>query len=166
MGDLRDQLRKARLLSDKGARRLEHEARLHRKATGRQGLERELRERDQHLGRLRDRKRVQTREAQQVRDRERRVQEELEACRDILARELRGCGPGTIRWFFELEDGQLPWLEVAPEELRMLQGGTLSVLRKGRPGTHAYGVLSTELTRRVAKVLPEVVAWAPRGVLP
>jgi uncharacterized protein YaiL (DUF2058 family) len=166
MGDLRDQLKKARLLSDKKARRLEHEERVDRKAKGRQGVERELREREEDLSQLRERSREQTRQAQGVRDQERLVGEELAACRNILASEVRGCGPGNIRWFFQLQDGQLPWLEVTPEELRRLQSGTLSVLRRGRPGAHVYGVLSTELTRRVANVLPESIAWAPRGVLP
>ena len=39
MGDLRDQLKKAKILSDKDAKRLAHEERVHRKEVGREGLE-------------------------------------------------------------------------------------------------------------------------------
>ena len=164
MGDLRDQLKKARILSDKEARRLEHEARVTRKEKGRQGLEQERQQREAELAKLQGEQRQQTRRTQAERDRERLRQEELAACRDILARETRGTGPGNIRWYFQLDDGQLPWFEVTDQELRMLQSGMLSVARQGAAGTHVYGVLSTDLARRVVKAMPEVIVWAPRGV--
>ncbi len=34
------------------------------------------------------------------------------------------------------------------------------------PATHTYRLLPLESTKRVARVLPEVVVWAPRGVVP
>ena len=49
MGDLRDQLKKAKLLSDKKARQLAHEERVHRKKVGREGLEKEQSERQAEL---------------------------------------------------------------------------------------------------------------------
>ena len=45
MGDLRDQLKKAKILSEKKARQLAHEERVHRKAVSHEGLEREETER-------------------------------------------------------------------------------------------------------------------------
>lgn len=164
MGDLRDQLKKARILSDEKARRLEHEARVERKKKGREGLARDRQQREAELARLQEEQREQTRNAQASRDEARRQQEELAACRDILARELRSTGPGSVRWFFQLDNGQLPWLEVTTEELRMLHSGVLSVARRTAAATHVYGVLPTELARRVAKAIPEVIVWAPRGV--
>ena len=44
MGDLRDQLKKANLISKKDQKRLEHEQRVRRKKVGREGLEQEQKE--------------------------------------------------------------------------------------------------------------------------
>lgn len=165
MGDLRDQLKKAKLLSDKEARRLEHQGRVERKKKGRSGLEEERADRERELAALRAGDKARTVKAQKALDRQRAADAERAACAGILAVETRGTGPGNIRWFFQLADGQLPWLEVTPEEQRRLQSGTLSVVRRGPPGTHTYGVLDTELARRVAKVMPDLVVFAPRGVV-
>ena len=71
---LRDQFKKAKLLSDKEARRLEHEARIERKEKGREQLEQEQKEREQQVREL------QTKER------------EASNCRRA---KHRSCGPGN-----------------------------------------------------------------------
>jgi uncharacterized protein YaiL (DUF2058 family) len=160
MGDLRDQLKKAKLLSKKDAKRLAHEERVHRKAVGREGLEQENAAREQELTRLRAAEREAARARQAALDRERSESAERAACEDILANRVRPAGQrGQVIWHFELADGQLPCLRLSDSEQRQLEGAQLSVVRTGPPGTHAYGLLAAELAARVAKVLPDRVVW-------
>ncbi|MBK8097825.1 MAG: DUF2058 family protein [Planctomycetes bacterium] len=161
---LRDQLKKANLLSDKDHKRLAHQARVERKDKGREGLEQEAAARQQDLDQLQARERERIRREQEALDNERRQQQEVAAAIALLA-EAKKPGPGAVKWYFEADDGTLPWLEVSPREALELRAGAICVVRAGAPGTHTYRLLPLEQTRRVARVKPEVVVFAPRGVV-
>jgi uncharacterized protein YaiL (DUF2058 family) len=165
MGNLRDQFKKANLLSDKEARRLAHEARVERTEKGREQLEKEQQSRQQELQQQSKQQREQTREQQQALEQERKAREEEAAVAAILQDEAKKAGPGSVKWYFATPDGSLPWLEVSPQELRQLRAGMLAVVRSGPEGTHDYRLLGVEHARRVARLRPEVVVHAPRGAL-
>lgn len=162
---LRDQFKKANLLSDKDARRLAHEARIERTEKGREGLDAEAASRQQEIGQLQARERERTRREQEQIDAERRQREELQAVQMLLA-EAKQPGPGPVKFYFEAGDGSLPWLEVSPREAQEVRAGSLCVVRAGAPGTHTYRLLALEATKRVARLLPEAVVLAPRGAMP
>lgn len=164
MGNLRDQLKKAQLLSDKDARRLAHEARVERKEKGHEVLAQEQAQRQHELQRLQEQERAAKAAQQAEVEAARKAEEELAAVRAILAHEARKSG-GAVKWYFATDDGSLPCLEVSPREAQELRAGMLCVVRSGPAGTHDYRLLGTELCRRVARHLPELVAYAPRGVL-
>jgi uncharacterized protein YaiL (DUF2058 family) len=165
MGDLRDQLKKAKLLSDKEAKRLAHEERVKRKDVGREGLEREQAARQQELAGLREQDREDDRRRQAELERDRQDRAERAACEEIVrAARVPGRG-GQIRFFFETEDGRLPWLSVSESERLELGSGMVAIVRRGPEGADVYGLLETSLAKRVRKSLPERVAWAARGVL-
>lgn len=162
---LRDQLKKANLLSDKEAKRLAHEARVERKDKGREVLEQEAAARQHELARLQQQERERTRREQEAADADRRRREELAAVEALLAG-ARKPGPGAVKFYFATADGALPWLDLSPREAQEVRAGQTCVVRTGRPGTHTYRLLPLETTRRVARVRPEVVVLAPRGVVP
>ncbi len=165
MGDLRDQLKKAKLLSKKDAKRLAHEERVHRSQVGREGLEREQAERRAAIEQQRSEQRQHTAEVQAELDAARRAAAERAACEDILAREVvQPHARGGRRWYFEVEDGSLPWLEIDEALHFQLQSGHYWVVRTGAPGSHVYGLLEAEQARRVFAAIPDVVVWAPGGV--
>lgn len=161
--NLRDQLKKANLLSDKQARQLAHEARVERKEKGRDGLEQEAAERDRELRELQARQRDATRKEQAEIERQKKLHEETAAVAALLAA-ARKPGPGTVRFYFATADGALPWLELSPREAQEVRAGQLCVVRAGRPSTHTYRLLPTEAARRVARLRPEAIVHAPRGV--
>ena len=162
---LRDQLKKANLLSDKEARRLEHQARIERKEKGREQLEQDEAARQQELGQLSAKERERVRVEQEAADRQRQQREELAAVEALVAG-ARKPGSGAVKFYFEAPDGSLPWLELAPREAQELRAGQLCIVRGGPPGTHTYRLLPLEPTKRVARVLPERVVLAPRGIVP
>ena len=162
--NLRDQLKKANLLSDKKARQLAHEQRVERKAKGREQLEQEAKARADEVQRLRDQEREQTRREQQRLENERRQREE-QAAVDALLRAAKKPGPGAVKFYFATADGALPWLELSPREAQELRAGQLCVVRSGPAGTHTYGLVPIDAGRRVHKTRPEALAFAPKGVL-
>jgi uncharacterized protein YaiL (DUF2058 family) len=164
MGNLRDQLKKANVLSDKDARRLAHEERVHRSEVGRAGLEREDEERRKELARLRDESRADTQAAQSQLDEQRQAALRRAECGDLLEREVVPAGSGgRTRWFFEVEDGSLPWLDLNDLEFKRLLSGDVVIVRRGPPGSHAYGLLNLAHALRVREFFPERIAWWPPG---
>ena len=87
----------------------------------------------------------------------------LAAVRVLLA-EARKPGPGNVKFYFAASDGTLPWLELSPREAQELSAGAVCVVRSGPPATHTYRLVSIDAARRVAKVMPDAVVHAARGV--
>lgn len=162
---LRDQFKKANLLSDKDHKRLAHEARIERTEKGREALEQEAAARQRELERLQAQERERTRLETERQAAEQRERDERAAVRQLLV-EAKKPGPGTVKFYFQAEDGSLPWLELSPREAQELRAGALCVVRSGPPATHTYRLLPLDAARRVARVQPGAVAFAPRGVLP
>ena len=161
---LRDQLKKANLLSDKDAKRLAHEARVERKDKGRETLEQEAAARQVEIEQLSASERERTRLEQERAEKQKKPRAEVAAVQALLA-DAKKPGPGAVKFYFEAEDGLLPWLELSPREAQEVRAGQLCVVRAGAPGTHTYRLLGLESTRRVARVRPEVVVSAPRGLV-
>ncbi len=162
---LRDQFKKANLLSDKEARRLAHESRVERTEKGRESLDQEAAARQKELDQMAARERERVRRETERTEAERKQREELVAVRVLLATAKKP-GPGTVKFYFAAMDGSLPWLELSPREAQEVRAGAACVVRSGPPATHTYRLLPLEVTKRVAKVLPDVIVFAPRGVLP
>lgn len=161
---LRDQLKKANILSDKDQRRLAHEARVERKEKGHEQLEKEQQQKQQELAQLQEKERQRIQQQQKELDQARAQREEESAVDAILAHEAWKPGPGALKFYFETEDGSLPWLEVSPREAQELRAGQLCIVTPSRVGAHDYRLLSLELTRRVARIRRDAIVHAPRGI--
>jgi len=166
MGNMRDQLKKAKLLSEKKSRQLAHQERVHRKQVGREGLEQEEKERRDEVQRLQQQEREAQQETQQQLDERRRAEAEYAACLDILRNDaIRPKTRGGSRWYFEIEGGALPWFEVDEAMRFQLQSGAYWVVRTGPPDSHVYALLPAPLGQRVHASMPELIVWAP-GIVP
>ena len=161
---LRDQLKKANLLSDKDAKRLAHEARVERKDKGRETLEEEAAARQREIEQLSAGGRERTRVEQERAELAKRQRAEVAAVKALLA-DAKKPGPGAVKYYFEAGDGTLPWLELSPREAQEVRAGQMCVVRTGPAGTHTYRLLALEATRRVGRVQPEAVVHAPRVVV-
>jgi uncharacterized protein YaiL (DUF2058 family) len=160
MSNMRDQLKKAKLLSKKQAKKLAHDERIERKELGREGLEKIQTERKEQLGSLRESEREKSREQQAKVEAEKQAAAEQAACLHVLSEKALAPEPGgQNRWFFALENGSLPSLALNEQQRRLLQSGALSIARSGPVGSHRYGLLERALAARVAKVFPERIVW-------
>jgi uncharacterized protein YaiL (DUF2058 family) len=162
--NLRDQLKKANLISEKKAKQLAHEQRVERKEKGREQLEQDADARKEEVEHLRAEERARTRKEQEALDRERKRREEESAVDQLVAASKKP-GPGAVKFYFATADGALPWLELSSREAQEVRAGQLCVVRSGPSGTHTYRLLPVEAARRVHRLRPEAVAFAPSGVL-
>ena len=162
--NLRDQLKKANLISEKKAKQLAHEQRVERKEKGREQLEQEAEARQQEVAQLRDQGRELTRKEQEALDRARKQKEEQNSVDQLLA-DAKKPGPGAVKFYFATAEGALPWLELSSREAQEVRAGQLCVVRSGPAGTHTSRLLAVDAARRVHRVRPEAVAFAPKGVL-
>lgn len=165
MGSLRDQFKKANLLSAKDSKRLAHEERLARKEKGREGIEAEQAQRAVELARHREADRERDRERQAALDADRDAARERAACEAILESEARPPARGNAPWLFELPDGRMPLLRLGEADRHQLQSGVLCVVRTKPGDAHTYGLLATQHARRVQRQLPDRVVWAAPGTL-
>ena len=161
MGNMRDQLRKANLISKKDAKRLTHEDRVERtKLGGAAGVDQKRTEDRAALAQERETRREADRVAGVARSGEQAAAAERAACVDLLAREVKKPGrQGASRWYFQCPDGTLPALELSVVERMQLQDGSLGVVRIGPPGSHDYGLIATAHARRIAAVMPDRVVF-------
>jgi uncharacterized protein YaiL (DUF2058 family) len=161
MGDLRDQLKKARLLSKKDAKRLAHEDRVHRKKVGgAAGVDKERQGHDAELRVEKENKRQADRDQQAELQAQRDASAEVGACEDLLKREVKRPGrKGATRWYFGLENGSLPYLDLPITERMQLADGSLCVVRIGPRSTHDYGLMRSEHAQRIARILPDRVVF-------
>ena len=165
--NLRDQLKKAKLLSDKDARRLAHQERVERKDKGREQLEHEQQQRDQELQAARQGDRQRTKAQQRELEAARKQQAERAAVLALLSENARKPRGGPGRFYFETPDGSLPWLALSQREMQELAARQLCVVRAlaGAAGSetlstgHDYRLLAAEFGERVASVLGDAVVY-------
>jgi len=151
----RDQLKKAKLLSDKDAKRLAHEERVQRSQKSRTEAEAEEQRHKAELQAQRAAQRQRDREQQAQLEAARKAREEAAACR-MLLQQAQDPGPGSATFYFETPEGDLPWIEVSAQQLTGLTAGALRIARPTR-GTHVYKLLSPEHAKRVVAVFPDAV---------
>lgn len=161
---LRDQLKKAKLISKKDAKRLAHEERVARKEVGRESIEAAADERRRELETVERERRDADREREAERAAERAATAERVACLEILQREAvvprgGGRGPGSVRWFFETHDGFVPALQVDSTTGRQLEARQLWVVRRDPAALHDYALLARHHAERVQKTLPDALVW-------
>lgn len=162
--NMRDQLKKAKLLSDKQAKQLAHSQRVERKEKGREQLEQEAQTRKAEIEAIRAAERENTRRDQAEIERQRKQREEQVAI-DVLIAAAKKPGPGPVKFYFAARDGSLPWLDLSPREAQEVSAGQLCVVRSGPAGTHVYRLLAADSARRVANLRPEALAYASKGVI-
>ncbi len=165
MGNLRDQLKKAKIISKKEAKRLAHEERVHRTKVGREGLEKEEAAHTRDLADKREAGREEDRAQQAAVEAQKKARAELVACEKLIADESRAPAyGGRGAWFFELACGTMPFLELTEGDRMMLGGGNLAIVRTGPVGSHSYRLIAIEHATRIRACLPDRIVWASTGI--
>lgn len=164
MADLRDQLRKAGLVSEKQLRQAKHQERLHAAELGHAGLEAERREREE-----RERKEAEARrEAARAREEERRRARQEEGSARRVEQLIRSCclldaTSGTRRFFFETQDGMIRFLDVSDSGARKLATGSAAIVETRGMVRGEYCVIDARAAAELAAIDPRIFCFWNRG---
>jgi uncharacterized protein YaiL (DUF2058 family) len=166
MGSLRDQFKKAGILSNKDAKRLAHEARIERTAKGNQGLEQEAAARQAELQALRQEQRRAAQEAQAQLDAQREQARRLAELRElVLSRALRQ-GGGPRRFHFVARSGAVPFVAVDQDLGKRLEAGQLGIVVEPSPRAanqpleqDNHLLVDRAVAQKVREVEPELVRF-------
>ena len=159
MGDLKDQLKKARLLSEKDAKRIAHEQRVVRHEKGREGIEAEAARKREELLALQAEQREKTREAQAKIDAARK-EAEARARVAVLVRQraVRGVD-GPRRFYFVTRSGRIPFVSVGVEAARALEGGVHAIVEVPGSAPEAFVIVDRRTAGELLAVEPGLVRF-------
>ena len=128
MGNLKDELLKAKLLSQKEGKRIAHEQRLERHEKGREALEAEAQARQEELRGLREQQKQRTQEAQARLDAERKRQARRAELTELLRSHALRQPSGPRRFHFMTRSGSLPFFAVDQDLGRRIESGMLCIV--------------------------------------
>lgn len=167
MADLRDQLRKAGLISEKQLRQAKHKERVHAKETGHDGLAEERRKEEARLKSEREHRKREDR----LREKERLEKQKDASSVNRLAQliqsgTIRDAGIGTRRFFFPTKSGRITYLDLSETATRMLVCGKAAIVEAEGPPPARFCVL----TERAASEIKEIDAdrllfWNEQGAM-
>lgn len=161
MGNLFDELKKAKLVDEKRARRLAHEKRVeHQEKGGDKGLDEEARARQAEFEKRRKAEAEESRQkdrARQEKLREKERRAELEQL--VASRALGRDAEGRQRWHFEAEGGSLPFLPVNAAVARRLEAGELGIVRDPGQDRPSFVLVPRDLAQRLGREIPGSVRF-------
>ena len=164
MSDLRDELRKAGLVSAKQLRQAKHQERVHRKEVGPEGLASERAAVDQAFQRQQEERRQQDREREEAL---RRRQEELqrnEALRTgIRGGWMREATSGARRLYFVVDGGRVTYLDLSDGAMRRLLGGSAAIAETRGAVRGEFCVVDGHAAQALAREHPEVIRFWNRS---
>jgi uncharacterized protein YaiL (DUF2058 family) len=158
MSDLRDQLRKAGLVSDKQVRRAKHEERVHAKQVGHDGVEAERRaEEERLLAEAEERRKADKARAEA----QKKLQEEAEA-RDRLSNLIRAgwireATAGSRRIFFETRTGRISFLDLSDSAVRRLSTGRAAIIETCGLVRGEFCVVTDRAAEGIRASQPEII---------
>ena len=162
MGNLFDELKKAKLIDKKRAKQLAHEARVEKKTKGGDLAKDEAlkQKAEAHESRkAEERRRNRDREAQ--RQAERQARERRAELKQLVAsRRLADDPKGGRRWHFVAENGGVPFVLVDEQASCRLQAGELAIVQDPNfENAPRYAVVPREVAQALAEHSPEAIRF-------
>ena len=129
MSDLRKQLRKAGLITDKQVRQAKHKDRVHASEVGREGVVAEKKAEEERLRAEQEgRKRADREREEERKRREKEAAAGQRLTRVIQSGWIREATAGTRRFFFETRSGRISYLDLSDVASRRVSSGSAATL--------------------------------------
>ena len=149
VGNLKDELLKAKLLSQKEGKRIAHEQRLERHEKGREAMAAEAQRHQEELRQLQQQQKQRVQEAQARLDAERkRHARRAELVELIRSHALRQTS-GPRRFHFLTRGGSLPFFAVDQDTGRRLEGGMLCIVEDLGAAFESFALVDRPTAQRV-----------------
>jgi hypothetical protein len=164
MSDLRDQLLKAGLVSQKQVRQAKHQDRLQRKELGQQGQADQKAESDRRFQEEREEKRRRDREREEAQRRARAEEEKAQALSGrIKAGWVRDATGGSRRFFFLADAARITYLDLTDQAVRRLLAGAGAIVKSCGAARGEFCVVDGNTAVSLSRDHPEVIRFWSRG---
>ncbi len=167
MGNLRDELLKKGVISDKRARAVIHEEKARQKKLGPEAVEAERRAREEAAQRQAEARVRADREREE--ERQRRHEEELKTNRVpglIRLGLVRDGGTGTRRFYFVTRENTVSYLEISDTAFRSLVEGRAAIVESSGVARLDFCLVAGEQAAEIAKLDRECVRFWNAGEPP
>jgi uncharacterized protein len=153
MGNLFDELKKAKLVDEKRAKKLAHEQRVERKQKGGdKALDQEAQARQAEFEKKRKDEALENRRAERGRQEQQRKKElHAELIQLVASRALGRDAEGRQHWHFEVEGGNLPFLPVNATAAKRLEAGELAIVRDPSRSYPCYVLVTRDIALRLKR---------------
>lgn len=158
MGNLFDELKKAKLIDSRQAKRLAHEKRQEgKKATD---VDEELAQKSKtHHERLQDQKEESREKSSQQRANQRTKERWAELKQQVRSKALGDEVRGGQRWHFKTESGLLPFIAVSGMTARRLEAGELGIVRDPNTKWPRFVLVPRDLALGLKQLEPGLVCF-------
>lgn len=157
MGDMREALRKAGLVSSKQARQSQHQERVRRKQLGHEGLEAEEQERERQARLEQEQQRARDQEVERARQTRKESAEQSFDPAGMIASGLIPGAAGAKQYFFTLSSGRITYLEVSDGAHKALQTGNAAIVESLGAVRSQFCVVTAQTAQVLRQHRPELV---------
>ena len=164
MADLKDQLRKSGLVSDKRAKQAAHEERSRKKKLGRDAAARE-KEQQETERRLKERERREAdrQREQQRQQREAEAQQHHRLLQLVEANAMRSGVRGPRRFHFVTRERSIPFLTLNDQTAELLERGHAAICELPDSDPAQFVVIPSETADRLRGLAPELIRFYQRS---
>ncbi len=160
MGDIREQLRKAGLISEKQLRQAKHQERVHASEVGHKGLEAERRaEEERQRADAAARKEADRKRAEEQRRTEREHAAEQRIALLVRGGWIRDATAGSRRFFFVARTGRISFLDLSDAAARKLATGSAAVIETSGHVRGDHGVVTDRAAAEIAEADPQMIRF-------
>lgn len=126
---LKEELLKAKLISKKQLKQVEHEQRIERKQLGKEGLQEKEKARQQEIEKKIEEQKKENQALAQKQKEERSEKEKSARIEEIIQLgKLDDTYHGTKKFYFIAQDGKIPWLMVNDRTAERLERGSYAII--------------------------------------
>jgi uncharacterized protein YaiL (DUF2058 family) len=165
MADLRDQLRKAGLVSEKQVRQAKHKERVHATETGRDGLADERRNDAERLRSERKERKAADRRRQKERLKQQSEEESARRLRQLIeSGSIRDAAIGTKRFFFPTRSNRITYLDLSETAVRKLICGKAAIVDLPDQSSTDFRVISDRAAGEIEQIdRSRILFWNEGG---
>lgn len=150
MGNLFDELKKAKLIDKKKAKQLAHEQRVAKsKKGGDRGLDAERAAKDAALEAKAAESRRRDRDRERERQRQEREHQDMHALRQLVESRALNDAHGSRRWHFVTPGGAVPYIPVNDSVARRLEAGEVAIALDPACAYPRYLVLPRDVAEKL-----------------
>ena len=161
MGNLFDELKKAKLIDKKRAKQLLHEKRIeHSEQGGDTAKDKKLADKAKNFAARQEEEKQQHRSSAQAQKAASRERERRAEIRQLVAsRQLGNGAAGSKRWHFRAPSGARPFLPVNDTTSRRLQVGEYAIIRDPAVTWPRYVIIPRDVALKLREVEEGAICW-------